>query len=632
MINVMSAAVLAITKLRTRKIRTVVTVITASLLFSTLVFAVTIADGVLKSARDFTSKGLSDRYIVRADLYGYDDLEDTPQLRVEAERLYRETIAAKKAEAKKLSLEYDSNGEPKPLIKDGDDSWLDRESPSVKQAMVNLQVGRPTKLDTLRNLANPYSPEEYHISARSVIAGSLVDMPGGVEDFNPKAVSGVGQNYTPTRSITEGWMYLSQSVAKPFLLDSQVLKQRASSNDLPVIAPYSKVEQALKLQPLERSATSTQRLERIQYIREHAADVSFTVCYRNQVSQAQISEAKQVAADVAKNKNNKDYQKPDLIYGLPAPDSCGAATVQRDIRAVSERQYTDKQRQFERTFGGEVDPVQQKLTLRVVGLSPEILSGADFTAIEGLVSTIAGSTLQGEWIVPQGMFDELPDKSVYRRFYQPAGAAPQVNSFMQDVRQGASPLVEFANAADAKAFVEREGCSTYDCPDKPVLGYFGSNSVLIDDISSTMTKVFLWAGAIIGGMAALILMGMVGRVIADSRRETAVFRAIGARRSDIRVIYVIYTTLLSLLIAVSSTAIGVGLAWWGDSKWSEMATVQAQLAFVGVDSSQTFHLFDVWWSALALIAGLVVAAGLTGMLLPLSRNLARNPIGDMRDE
>jgi ABC-type antimicrobial peptide transport system permease subunit len=232
------------------------------------------------------------------------------------------------------------------------------------------------------------------------------------------------------------------------------------------------------------------------------------------------------------------------------------------------------------------------------------------------------------WVVPKGLYDAMPNKDSYSRFYPTADKKSNDGMFIPRPGQ----LIEFATADSAKAFVTEKGCSGMDCSNKPFLSYFGSNSVLIQDLTKSAVQVLGIAGGVIAVIAALILMGMIGRVIGDSRRETAVFRAIGAKRNDIRAIYTMYTIFLTLLIAVSALAIGTAGALWVDSRFSAEATVRAQLTFVGADGSQQFHLIGIWWQALALIVALAVAAGLVSMLLPVSRNLARSPIKDMRDD
>ena len=139
-------------------------------------------------------------------------------------------------------------------------------------------------------------------------------------------------------------------------------------------------------------------------------------------------------------------------------------------------------------------------------------------------------------------------------------------------------------------------------------------------------------GIIIGCIAALIMMGVIGRVIADGRRETAVFRAIGATRNDMRLVYTMYTALFSLIIVVVSVVIGLGLAVWLDAMYAANISTQMHLAFISAPLDETFRLLGFWPELLLVASGLVILSGLVSMLLPLARNLARNPIKDMRDE
>lgn len=96
-------------------------------------------------------------------------------------------------------------------------------------------------------------------------------------------------------------------------------------------------------------------------------------------------------------------------------------------------------------------------------------------------------------------------------------------------------------------------------------------------ISKTALKSLQIMGIIIGCIAALIMMGVIGRVIADGRRETAVFRAIGATRNDMRLVYTMYTALFSLIIVVVSIAIGLGFAVWLDAMYAADISTQMHL-------------------------------------------------------
>ena len=63
MIGIRDAFTLAYTKLRTRRIRTTVTVVIASLLFGVIALALFVLQGVTGGLRQFTAGTLSERYL-----------------------------------------------------------------------------------------------------------------------------------------------------------------------------------------------------------------------------------------------------------------------------------------------------------------------------------------------------------------------------------------------------------------------------------------------------------------------------------------------------------------------------------------------------------------------------------------
>lgn len=629
MIRLTDATTLAFTKLRTRKVRTIVTIITASLLFSGLALAAFLAGGVFESARQFTAGNLSERFIANVGFSGDMDFYNNPDIQARANELYPQVIAEKKAAAKQLGITYVPNDEPKPVEENEGGKYLNTASLAAKRAIEEYLAKRPTVLERTKELADTYHPKAYYGMRQASVDGTLIPMKDGREDFTQK-VNPLQFNGSSTMDFANGWSYLTTGVVTPFLVEQKYLDAQTNKNDLPIIAPFSKVEEALGLKPVPKNAPADARLKRIDEVRAKAATVTFSVCYRNQASQSQIDSARSTSEEIERNKNNKDYQKPALIYGLPAADACAPATIVSDKRPAEEKKLIEKQLEFSRRFGEAVDPMQQKVTARVVGISPDGFDFGSFSSVDILISMIAGSSLQGQWVVPQELYDALPNKAEYEKFSpKKTMTAPSSMPFISASTQ----LVEFANADDARNFVTQVGCSGMDCSQtKPYITYFGSNSVLIQDLVKGTATVLSYVGAVIAIIASLILMGMVGRVISDSRRETAVFRAIGARRNDIRAIYVTYTIFLSTLVAVMTLVIGLGVALWINSQLASEATVRAHLTFVGADRAAEFRLFGVWWEALLAIVALIIIAGLVSMLLPIARNLARSPIKDMRDE
>ncbi len=629
MIKLGDATVLALTKLRMRKVRTIITVLIASLLFSGLAFASFVAGGVIQSAQRFTSGNLADRYITNVGFPDLDTPSQDPAVQARANELQPQIISEKKAAAKRLGIAYDPATEPKPVEDNvAGGKYLNMSSLAARRAMTEYLAKQPSPETKVKALAEKYHPKAFLNFGQSSINGTMKLMKEGREDFNEKDML-PGMTGGTTRDLTDGWSYLSTSVLKPFLLEQKYLDAQTNSSDLPIIAPFSKVEAALKLEPLPRTASSQEKMNRINEVREKASTVTFTACYRNRASKMQIDQAKSVAAEIEQNKNNTEYQKPSLIYGLPDPGSCAAAPIQSDKRTNDEKKLTEKQLEFSRQFGEVVDPVQQKLRARVVGIAPDGIDFGNFSSVDILISIVAGSTLQGLWVVPQEMYDAMPNKTDYEKFT----AKQEVTDGPSGFVIGAGQLVEFSTAEDAKAFSNNEGCSGGDCSGKqPYIFYFGSNSVLLKDVASGVTTALTIVGAITAAVAALIMMGMIGRVIGDSRRETAVFRAIGAKRSDVSIIYALYTLFLTLFIILVTFTIGIIASLVLDRRLSPEATVKAHLTFAGVDKVAEFHLVGIWWQAIVILTLLILASGLVAMIFPLLRNVARSPIKDMRDD
>lgn len=629
MIRFNDAIILALTKLKTRRLRTTVTICIASLLFGVIALASLFIQGTLDSVQKFSADSLSGRYLTMASYSSrlYPGADSTPKsVGVRAEQLYNQTIVDKKAAAKILGADYDPSTEPNPFIDLGDSKVLNASSPSSIKAFNEYIATQPTGTTQLNDMTKPFHPTHTYPITSTTMYGMIKPLDDKGENFTEQP------NYPnqPGGSVGVhfGWSYIDQAVTQSFMLSDAQLSSQTNTKDIPVIAPLGQVESALGLKPLPKKTSAKDRMDRLHYIRDHAQTTTFSVCYRNSVSQAQIQSAIDTAKDIAANKTTKDYVKPSLIYSLPTdPMSCSAAVISSDTRTATEKRQAAKQDQFAAKFGQETEAVQQKVTFRTVGISPDALNVESFSAIDALISGIAGSNLSGQWVVPQQLFDAMPNKQDFTHFLPSADATGQSINYAST-----QAIVEFGNATDAEEFVTNVGCGLQYCDSERSATYFGSNSVLIDDIRDQATTVLGYAAITIAVIASLIMMGMTGRVISDSRRETAVFRAIGAKRGDIRLIYVVYTIILSLIIVGASLVLGVVAAWFINTKLSPDASVQAHLTYIFTDDNLAFSFIGLWWQALAALVGLIVVAGLVGMLLPLSRNLARSPIKDMRDD
>ena len=121
-------------------------------------------------------------------------------------------------------------------------------------------------------------------------------------------------------------------------------------------------------------------------------------------------------------------------------------------------------------------------------------------------------------------------------------------------------------------------------------------------------------------------------MVSDGRRESAVFRAIGARRADIGRIYGMYTLLLAVRVVIFAAVLGLVLSFAVDVWLSSDATVGARLAYAAVDTSKEFHFISLASWYVPVILGAIVVVSLLASIIPILLGARRNPITDMRND
>lgn len=620
MISITDAAVLAITKLRTRRIRLFITVIISSLLLSVLVFGLIVTGGVFKSIEDFRQQGLNNRYLVAVSVSeSGDGIDENQSVLTRAAQLHEEQIILRKAEAKKLGLEYDPKAEDgvfmPPIYEDGPE-YLNYGNPSVIKAIEEYFASVPYDQSILNQLKNRYSATAvYPLNVYFGGGYSVREMKNGVEKF--------GDYGSPDPSNAAKWPIsihgLSEQLTKPFLFDAATLaKNKPAGESIPIIVPYSYAETLAGFKKLPNNALSSERLERIQRVRERAPKLYPLGCYRNFASETLVQQALDDVKQAAKNKNNKEYVPPLLTHALPDESSCGAVIV-NDKRTKTEKEAEQKQKQLASIGLDNEEPRQYKVPFQIVGIAPDAPNPTEGLSLSSLLSTVAGSNLDNNWIIPEQFQTQTGSLTAGQKLAEMA----EVNIF------------EFASSGAAQKFMDTMKCplSSCDIPKRTfIVRQMGSNSIIVNGLRSTAAQGLLLVGLVVVALAALIMMGNLGRMITDSRRETAVFRAIGAKRIDITTIYLIYITLIALLIALVSYVIGVGAAIYINVAYGKEATAQALLNFGTADMTITFQLIDIVPLDTLIILGLSILAAIIGSIIPLLRNVRRNPIHDMRDE
>ena len=634
MLRILDASKLALTKLRTRKIRLTVTIIVAGLLFGVVVFGLTVLRASMTSIGRFSRDTMSTRYLLAYSNHNKDQSElfyNTPQdAKDRILALHKQHIADKKAAAKALGVEYDEKSEEEPIMKiNQDDSGsLNRNSWAVKTFLRQYTDEKnPLKPERIDAAAKRFgSSVTYRIQNVGGRDGSLDVMIGGREDFqrNKEAVPEQLNEFVSAAGYQE---ILDESLLNYYFLPHRA---HATSNEIPVFISYNDAAVLLGKKPLPTTAQPQQHIERIRELRNEAGNITIQVCYRNNASSHLIQQALDQQRTAANKPKNEFDVKPSIEYALPAADSCGGAIVKKDNRSASEKMADEKLQKFNQQFSTEnITPQQAKLTYRVVGLLPDTAYGDD------LKSKLAGAlnaNMPSRWIIPKQTFE--------------AGAAktylPNIlTTERQELSGGLSDttIYEFIDAEHARAFYHATMCNVQPkdkdlCVDgvSNFTRPFGSNSLVIEELQQQLTPILWYSLLGVIGVAAFILMLTISRTVADSRKESAIFRALGATRLDIAQIYVMYTLLLAGLIALFAIVAGLIGAGVIDVLYSADFSTAARYIIMPRDLNTTFQLFTFDPLIIALAAVSIVAAALIGSILPLVRNTRRNPMKDMRDE
>lgn len=669
MIRPTESLLLASTKLKTRKIRLVITVVITSLLFAVLAFMAIVTEGIIHSFQSFGTEGYGGRYIVQAAPLTYSMGFDTEKEIVDTLLPEQQKIiAAKKAAAKKLNVEYDEKSDQSlPLIaaQNGPGSSSTQYFPNFSSKLVTEYFKKKNESIPGTGIAD-FSRLAKNAGAINIYSGTQpggsmnFGMPGGQANEsvavivdgkeNLSAYSGTTSQAGPhepkgVASITSlGWRNVDAELLTPFILKGQTAAA-GKDGSLPVIAPYSAAEEILGLKSLPQTATAKEKLQRLSVVRQQIAGKAAELCYRNGASADLLIKALQQQKEISDRKNDKEYVKPSLLYAIPQTP-CGETTISSDKRTTEEKKADANHKSFDEQFGLVEAPAQGVITIRIVGINADINYGAALSPVailSGLLTSNAGSG----WISPtkaveanslasniQGGTAASAERSKVV-YYAEFSNVKQMENFIKSQACDGLMQMSMPNGGTQSFDPSGKGDTTRACIDQKkvfTVGPFGNSAGAVDKLKQGIWNFSRYVILVVIIMAALIMMGNIGKIIADSRRETAVFRALGAKRLDITQIYITYTVLVSLLVATFGVMLGAIAAGVLSNKYTPDLSVTAVLAYNAQDINREFSLFGLNPGYILAIIGLTVLTGVLAALLPLLANTRRNPIRDMRDD
>lgn len=663
MINPKNSLVLALTKLKTRKTRTIVTVVISSLMFAVILLALVLFDGVYNvSIAKFAEGTLASRNMVEVGTIrerDYKKMKETIEKhRAEIDKKVEEEVAKRKRRAKELGILFDEKStkeELRPYYEiDGDGLFPKMRENDLAEEFYEYKKWNFEELFAqVKKLAvDDKFPEPYLRMDTGASEQRFVKEENGKYDFYPKKADNDIKNMDEPEPGS--WFKpFHLSLTPKEIYGSYLYKQhkwKKGSGTVPILLPVNELEKLLGLKKLPDKASAKEQMARLREVHEKSAGMKMKFCAMNNLASEQV-----MRADSYAKMKDKDKEMIELAYARPV--GCQLPAVIKDKRSKEEKKQLEAQKRFDKEFYPEKEhePVMQEITFEVVGAMPatalDIINNGN--VVDGVLRLVMGMSSLSN-VVPIEMVaeDETLKMSGLERIYD--GWRFKDGNLLS--KMGEQTLVsfylEYGNAEKVIETIENNDCARKSMGDNRIMDSdmafddygecrennpfrfqaFGSRAADMITVKEGFLEVMKVIGAVVAIIAGIIMMGTVGRLIADSRRETAVFRAIGFRRFDIYAVYLCYGGLISALIVLVTGVLAFMVAGVINKMLAEEVTAKMIYLYNLQDESLKFSLIGVNWLYIGVVVAVILLVGIVGVTLPILRNIRRNPIKDMRDE
>jgi ABC-type transport system, involved in lipoprotein release, permease component len=657
MIGFRDAFHLSRTKHKYKRVLLVLSIIVSGLMFGLLTAAIMMVDGVSNSVRSFTDEAVSGEYLVGISSRIPDEFYDfgyspTKERNADIQAFEKSYLKEEAKRYKKLGIDFDPASIPPALIPDpyGDPSIPEADRLGYNHlSPVLTAYNQKRQLELIKTYTNTFSnikpvaesygaTKFYDVSDRYIDSSHLFYLPNGEEDL--AMYQDTGSNYGDIRGIGKSGYIISDDIlVKNFLLPENELR-RANVDAIPVVVT-DREARTLFGERLGLSEVPKDNIDQVAYMQEIGEKlngITYDVCYRNSAAIEELRVAQNVSSDILKNQAKDDYVEPAIIYSLPST-ACAPVTVKKDNRTPEQKTLDKKTIEEEKKLGIYVAPVSQLLTFQIVGVRLDRTNrGYDFTSI---ITDLLASSQYHEASIPRQQFESLPS---YDRYKDILFSSDSLFYFSTNVVDQAlvdagltSGIIVFPSAEQARDFLKKAPnvCTRYDfweCRDGYYADVASIDYLMIEetkDMLSTAFKVLLIVFAVV---SMIIISFTVSRVIVGSRRETAIFRALGAKRRDIVSVYVLYSLSIAFEIVIFAGILGLAVDLFFQIAYAPQITAIAKTTYGIYQSSQQFMLFRAANPLLLAVVGCIILSCLLSTVFSLFFNVRRNPINDIRDE
>ncbi len=558
----------------------------------TLLFSVLIAGGILllygyKGVAEYASNGLGGRYFASFNnmLASMIYSEDKDVI-ADAQRIYEKEKAEKCIENDEC--EYEKNEYPFTEYEDGSKSVRINTS-AGGQAIINkikdINNYPESKLDELLSKYN-YKQKLTFKNYITKDDGWLYSLIGGEKINDVVKAPGGDVLQMASYNIT----YSAGDIFEPYRFKNVDIK----NDEIPIFITESHAEAIMKERGVEIAGSD---YEKTITLREkmNGDNGRFEMCFRNSFSINHVS----AAITVEKGK--------EPAFKMPSGECRGV---------ISDDENLIK------------DDMQTVIKFRVVGIY-EQRNIYDTVDEDDLLNNLFKSGLGFSYFVIDSENISNNAKRVANEVWgEPSGWRKY--TIYKD-----SYIVEFNDPEDVERIISEKDCGALRgnvCTDERpfVIAKYGNSSVFLEKIKNRLILYSVIAIVVIFILLLVVMMNTINRVLCDSRKETAVLRAIGYTRGDIAKIYAHYALIYATIVGIVSFVIGnfAALLICAINRTSFNSLLMVKF---GVFEDLDVPLYG--FSALTLLCVFVVLfCGLLSTILPLYLNTRRHIARDLREE
>jgi hypothetical protein len=597
-VKFIDAYILASTKRKTRRIRTALVIIVSSLLFALLFALALVAGGFKDAIGQVKDVGFNGRNIAGV----VNNAQSTPGGQSDYETVVNGMKDELRARGIKVTVETER-----------DQSFGMEVGRRLGKLFSQRQAEAEAKLEQqVKDLGNPRAI--YHFKPMSVSSTDLVYQPDSAKDpliDEMKAQVETGVNRMAQRGenglsffTVEGDMLRTQ------LHPGQTYTGWTPGAPYPIFVSYSYLEK-LAGKSFARLSNAKKNDGYRQLMREYGGrEVAY--CYRNYTAQDQLQQVLKYNYDA--ERDNKTDTKPVAVPVCAGLDQA----LLKKVGVIVEPVKPETKPLF--TPEPIVPPETSVIHMKIIGFVP---SPPQYGTSDPITSLLSGISA-----LPTPQYPGIFPTEVVRR-------DPRLKAFISDVNgyQPASLFADFKTRAEERAFIDKS-CQGNECSSgkAPYIVPFGSLEMAFTGLIKNVMKGVLIGVSIIAFIAGLMIMFTISKVIADSTKEIAVFRALGARRRDIAQVYFTYGLMLTGSAAVCAFVLASIASFVVSHMFAERVAAGLVAGAGAYNQALSVRLWGVEPIWLLCILGALAAAAFIGITIPVLANLRRKLINALREE